>query len=96
LLRAASFLNTAAMCYRYVAAVLGNEAGGIRNKIGILRILRTSQIFVLPIMSHVTDGHLPIVTVESQMNYLWFDPQWNGERSKIIYFVSIVNKRRRN
>jgi ascorbate-specific PTS system EIIC-type component UlaA len=58
LLRAASFLNTAAMCYRYVAAVLGNEAGGIRNKIGILRILRTLQIFVLPIMS-------PMVTFRS-------------------------------
>jgi hypothetical protein len=31
------------MCYQYVGAVLGNETGGIRNKIGILRTLQNSN-----------------------------------------------------
>jgi hypothetical protein len=51
-----------------VWVVLGNEASRIRNKIGILPLLQNFDRH-----AHVTDCHLPIVTVKSQMNYLWFD-----------------------
>jgi hypothetical protein len=47
LLRVASFLNTAAMCYLYVGIVLRDEAGGSRNK---MLIAPTSQNLILPIM----------------------------------------------
>jgi hypothetical protein len=41
LLRAASFLNTAAMCYLFIGGmVMRNEAGESRKKIGIMRISR--------------------------------------------------------
>jgi hypothetical protein len=50
LLRVASFLNTATMCYLYVGMVLRNEAGGICNKIVIAC---TSQNFILSIMSPI-------------------------------------------
>jgi hypothetical protein len=59
---AASFLNTAAMCHQYEGVVLGNEAGRIYNKIGIMRTL---QNFILPIMS------LIVTFRSSPLNHKW-------------------------